>query len=576
MPYDILTGSWTQTPLMEKLIAEKKSGDELQERKHQDWDDNYTLYRNKIKTNRLTLRQPVNNPLKKKTIKTILSRIDDAPEVNWKELSGDEQKELIYQEIWNDNFRTNKLELIDVLDKKNVLLYGISTKKLNIGKSGINVSVLDVYDIVFDPMMNQWDLESARFIIHKNIFKTVREIIADKRYSDEGKEDLKIWLDSAPGITHGQKSKEEWEKKMERLKSMGVDNGQFALFAGGDRIINLTEHYTKIWNEKTQKFEKRVVVYADNTIELLNETLEDLIGVDFWPFVVWSEDPETEDVYPDSIADLVRTPNKVLNIWFSQMFENRTLKNFQMHWFLPNQNYTPQTYTPGPGVMLPAPPGDDINKVIKPVEVSGLEDTLRAIDSLIQIVERGTGASAIEKGQPTKGEQTLGEIKILVGKTMERTIGIAKFYKLSWYELAVKWDKLMEANKPKFLKLHKISKSGKVYPKKIYIGDWVSEAGYEPTVRSSSEQEVEDTKGIQKFLFVLSQFPQNMVLKRVAQKRMLEMLDLTSEELRQVESEEKNPSTPSAPVPQPMEGGQPSGQPDMMSEIQKKMQILNE
>src|SRR3990172_4000750 len=107
----------------------------------------------------------------KETIKTMLSRIDDAPNVEWKELSGDEQKELIYQEIWNDNFKQNKIELVDVIDKKNVLLYGISTKMLNVKKDSIEVSVLDPYDVLYDPLTNVWDIESARYIVRRNIFK---------------------------------------------------------------------------------------------------------------------------------------------------------------------------------------------------------------------------------------------------------------------------------------------------------------------------------------------------------------------------------------------------------------------
>ena len=522
--------------LIEKLKKEKRTGVELQERKHSDWNENYELYRNKVKTNRLTQRQAVNIPIMKETIKTLLSKIDDIPNVDWEELGGDEQKELIFQEIWNSQVVDNKFEIIDIVDKKNVLMYGFSGKKLNISDKGVSLMVLDPYDIIFDPLMNSWDVESARFIIHQNIFKTVREILADDRYSQEGKKKLKIWADSAPGITQSTLSKEEWEKKMERLKAMGIDSGDFPLFAGGDRIVNLTEHHTKVWNK--DKFEKRVVVYADNEIILLDETLEDLMGIDFYPFIVWSEDMETADVYPDSVADLIRTPNKVLNVWFSQLIENRTLKNFQMHWFLPSEGYTPQTYTPGPGVMLPAPAGDDINKVIKPVEISGLDDTLLAIDIITKIVERGTGATAIDKGQSESGQQTLGEIQVLVGKANERITTMAKFYRLNWYETAAKWNKIMHANAPKLIKIYKAGKSGKIYENRILAGDWKSDIGYRAVVNSSSEQEMETTKGIQKFMFILAQFPNNTVLRKIAQKRMLEIVDLTPEELKRVEDAE--------------------------------------
>ncbi|MFA7662682.1 MAG: hypothetical protein WCX88_02080 [Patescibacteria group bacterium] len=568
MPYQKENNTWSTTEKMDCLLSEKKSAIELKKRKLPDWDESYLLYRNKVKINRLTQKQAVNIPLMKETIKTLLSRVDDAPEIDWKELSNDEGKELVYQEVWNDQAKKNKFELIDILDKKNVLLYGFSARKLNITKDGVSVSVLDPYDISFDPLMNAWSLESARFIVITNIFRSVREILADERYTKEGRDEIRIWADSSVGIVQGKANEEELKKKEERLKGMGVESSQFALFAGGDTIVNLTEHYTNIWDEKKKKFVKRVVVYADDKIELLNETLMDLLGVDFWPFVVWSEDPETNDIYPDSVADLVRVPNKVLNVWFSQMIENRTLKNFQMHWYSPIQGYTPQTYTPGPGVMLPAPPGDDINKVIKPVEINGLEDTMLAINAVTSIVERGSGATAIEKGQAEKGNQTLGEIEILVGKASERATAMAKFYKMSWYELAWKWDKIMHANAPKLLKLYKIGKNGKAFPKTVLQKDWKSEAGYEPIVRSSSEQETESTKGIQRFMFILQQFPNNIPLRKIAQKRMLEIVDLSPEELRQVEDGEKEIENQNTQMPEN------NTEPNLLQDVQNKMQQL--
>ena len=558
-------------PYIEKLKAEKRAANELQKRKHVDWDENYELYRNRVKTNRLTQRQPVNIPLMKETIKTLLSKIDDAPTIQFQERGGDETKEIIFQEIWSDSFKENKMELVDILDKKNVLLYGLSTKKLNITNKGVAVSVLDTYDIVFDPMMNTGDIESARFIILQNNFRSVREILADDRYTEKGKETLKMWEDSPAGIVQGEDNRKHWEEKMKRLKDMGVNHSDFPLFAGGDRLINLTEHYTTMWDTKTKKWERRVAVYADDTILLLDEPLMDLIGVDFWPLVTWSEDPETNDIYPDSVADLVRTPNKVLNVWFSQLIENRTLKNFQMHWFLPGQNYTPQTYVPGPGVMLPAPPGDDINKVIKPVEISGLDDTMMAIQALTTIVERGTGATAIDKAQAEKGVQTLGEVEILVGKSMERAIGMAKFYRMAWYELAVKWTALMHANAPKIISLYKTSRTGKVYAKKVYKSDWRSEEGYEPVVSSTSEQEQESLKSLQKFMFLMQQFPNNQALKKIAQRRMLESVDFTPDELKQVQEAEEQPTAPTTPPPE-MRGGAEGD----MGEIEGQMQELTQ
>lgn len=523
---------------MLRLRREKKIALEYQERKYQDWDDNYELYRNKVRTNRLTQRQAVNVPLMKETVKTILSKIDDAPTVDWKEKASDEMKEIIYQQVWDDEYKRNKLDWIDVVDKKNVLLYGISTKMLNVGTDGVDISVLDTYDVSYDPMMNPLDIESARFIIRTNVFRTIKQIMSDDRYSEKGKDALRLWLLTDHAVVQSEMNREQWQKRNERLMSMGVDYSDLDNFAAGDVVVNLTEHYTRSWNEEKKEYEKRVVVYADDWAELMDEPLKDLIGMDEYPFVLWYEDPETADIYPDGIADLVRTPNKVINVWFSQQIENRTLQNFQMHWYDATvQGYKPQTYEPGPGRMLPAP--GDPNKTIKPVSINGLDETMTAIDFVTKIVERGSGAVAIEKGTGESGQQTLGEIEILVGKAMERSVALQKFYRGSWYELAKKWDKMMHANSFKPRKLYKMGRSGKLYEKKVTPKDWRSDAGYEPIVSSSSEQEANSIKNIQKFSFVIAQSPNNTALRKIAQKRQLELLDLSPDELKEIQDFEE-------------------------------------
>src|SRR3990167_5643438 len=529
----------TVSSLMEKLKNEKRTAQEFQERKHKDWDEIYELSRGKVRTNRLTQRQAVNIPLMKETEKTILARIDDEPNVDWKELSGDEMKEIILQTMWDDFRREKNLEAVDIQDKKTCIRYGRPTKKI-VPSGGFypDVYALDIYDVLYDPMMNPVDVQSARFIIHQNIFRSVRECLADKRYTEEGKKYLRAWIDSKQGIIASQNAKEEWEKRNERLKAMGVDSDEFGRFAGGDVMVNLTEHYTKEWNDKKKEFEKCVVVYCNDEIELMKELLVDLIGIDEYPFITWAEDLETNDLWNDSIDDMIRVPNKLVNVWFSQMAENRTLKNFQMHWFdATKQGYQPQTYEPGPGRMLPAP--GNPNETIMPVEVSGLDDTLEAINFLTAVVERGTGATAIEKGVGEQAQQTLGEVNILVGKAMERSTNMAKFYRRGWYDFAKLWLKIMEANSKGTKTLWKTGRSGKLYSKKIYKSDWVSEAGFEPVVRSSSEQEQESVKGIQKFQFLLQMFPGNTALRRIAQKRSLEIVDLAPDELKEVEEAEK-------------------------------------
>lgn len=536
--YDSSVETQASDSLMGKLLRERRTAREFQERRHSEWDENYQLYRNKVFINRLTQRQAVNIPLMKETIKTLLAKIDDPPIIEWKERSGDLEKEVVLQEIWNTEFQEQDFEGIDMLDKKNVLLYGRGFRKLNWSDDTVKIDPLDIYDIVVDPMTSPLSIETARFIIHQNLFKSLREILADERYSSSGKEKLKTHLMTPEGIVQSGKNKEEWEKKMERLKSMGVTSDEFPHFAGGDVIVNLCEHYTNVWDTKKKKNIRTVVVYANDQFELLNEPLVDLIGVDFWPFVTWGEDIETSDIWSDGPADLVRTPNKIVNVWFSQQVENRTLRNFQMHWYDATiQGYQPQTYEPGAGRMLPAP--GNPSQTISPVQIDGLDETFAAIDFITKLVERGTAATAIEKGTPEENDMTLGEVKILVGSAMERTLSMAKFYRRAWKELAMKWYRMMDANDSVKRTLTKMSAKGRVWPKDVFPSDWKSKKGYLAMVRSSSEQDIEKTKGIQRFDFLMQKFPENSALKRIAQKRMLSLVDLNPDEIREIADEEK-------------------------------------
>ncbi len=542
-------------PEISKLIAGKRIARNYQLRRHEEWNDNYELYRNKVRTNRLTQRQAVNIPLMKETIKTLQSKIDEIPSVDFKEKGGDQLKDIIIKEKWENDFRRLNMEAVDLQDKKTVLLYGRGFKKLNFIDGKFGIYAPDIYDIVIDPLVSPIDIETARYIVNQNIFRTLQEILADKRYTKEARAKLDHFYSTKDMIIQSSENAEELKRKQDRLVAMGVNESDLPKFSAGDVIVNLTEHYVNMWDEKAEKFVRYVYVYADDNVILMKEKLSDLIGVEFWPFVTWGEDIETQDFWSDSPADLVRTPNKVLNVWFSQMTENRTLRNFQMHWYdATKQGYVPQTYEPGPGRMLPAP--GNPKDTIMPVEVSGLDDCINQINFVIGLVERGTAATATEKGEIHPQKTTLGEVELAVGKAMERTLTMAKFYRRSWEELANKWYKLQEANASGKEALYKKSSKGNMYALEVGTKDWISKKGYDITVQSSSEQESEKTRGIQRLVYLKSQFPNNPVLNRIVQRRSLELVDLSHEEMKEIEEYEDKMMAQPMPV-QPVQQAAP-------------------
>ena len=177
-------------PLVQRLKTEKTSAYNFQARRHEQWNTNYELYRDRVQTNRLTQRQAVNYPLMKETLLTVLSNIDDAPDILFKILERGEvaaKKEMILNELWDYHYDKGNYEDLDILDKKNVLLAGRSFKKLNFLEREFKLDVLDTFDVLVDPKVKPLDLESARFIIHTHIFKPLREIMASTKYLPEGK-----------------------------------------------------------------------------------------------------------------------------------------------------------------------------------------------------------------------------------------------------------------------------------------------------------------------------------------------------------------------------------------------------
>src|SRR4030042_496903 len=143
---------------------------DFQQRRHSDWKENYELYRDKVITNRLTQRQTVNVPIMKETLMTVLGETDDAPDLFFKERSNDKQKEIYKNAYWEDHVDKDRLDLKDIVDKKQTHLHGRSFKKFNIAFGRITSTVEDPHDILIDRYCDPTDLNTAKSIEHIQIY----------------------------------------------------------------------------------------------------------------------------------------------------------------------------------------------------------------------------------------------------------------------------------------------------------------------------------------------------------------------------------------------------------------------
>ena len=559
-----------QATLITKLNTNKDAAFKFQQRRHSDWNENYTLYRDKVIINRLTQRQSVNIPLIKETLRTILAQTDDAPDLFFEELSNDKQKEIFLNEYFLKNAQDNKLEIKDIVDKKQEYLYGRTFKKLNVVDGAPYVEILDPYDILVDRYADPADLDTAQFIIHQHIFRTLREIENNPLYDQGAIAKLKIFYATEGGLIKSGENAQSLAEKNQRMETMGdVDITNPLL---GEVYVELNEHYIKLWDEAKKKFEIHLVTTCSGagTEILLDKPLEEIIGKtkdDYWqnhyPILSWADDVERSDIWSDGVADIVRTPNKILNAWFSQLVENRTLRNFGMNYYDSTlKGFVPPTFEPKPFGWYPLP--GKPNEVFQKVDIPNLLESLDEMTFLIQLVEKAVGATANEKGVSEKKQITLGEVQIMLGKAMERMSGIAKFYKLSWKEFGEKWVKLVEAQNDNLqsVKLYKKSFKGNYFEKEISSNDWKSEVGYKVKVISSAEQEQETIQVIQKLNAIIAQMPNNSPLLEIYHKKLLDLGGLNADEMREVLDYEKQkqsmPQMPQVPVATPAQASIPA------------------
>lgn len=526
--------------LLEKLKHEKKVALKYQKRRHKPWNEIYELYRNIIRTNRLTQRQAINIPLMKETIKTIGSKINEDTDIRLEDKAGDLDKEIIVNAIWNASAEADSFELLDRVDKKQEQLYGRSHFVLNVDPTKdipVTIGVKDVYELLVDPKTKPWDIDTARYTVETNIYKPLDEVLTSSKYDGEAKGKLKQSYDKKNAAGRTDAYKRQLRDQNERLQSLGIEN--IADLEGYDKIVALDGHITYLWDKQLKEYQRYYVLVANEEIILRADTLLNTIGVDFLPYEGWADDLEITDYWSDGTGDLILVPNKTINTWISQYMENRTLRSFGMNYYDSTvEGFSPTTFQPRPWGWYPLPgkPSD----MFQNVEIPQLDGTLEDIQFIVNLAEKASATGAIDKGAVEDVKRTLGEIEIAVGNAMRRTNDMAVYYEHARKRLVDKWYKMLEANVPegKKLKLYKKSLDGRIQENEVGRDQWVSDKGYSISITNKGQRLAEGIDEVQRLKVVQAEFPNNGALRKAIQKRLIGMVDLTPQEVAEIQEEE--------------------------------------
>jgi len=465
--------------LIGEHLKEKQESYDFKKRRFEQWGENYSLYRDKVDTNRLTQRQAINLPIMRETIQTWVSKIDEPPELNFKargRTNKDKKGELLLDEMWRYYFDKLKLDILDNVDKKIVGLQGRSYKIAGFSKGEFFLDIIDPYDIEISPKVNPLDINTAQYVIRTHIFKPLREILANKKYDASAKQMLREFLSTKEGMIMAASAQDSYTEKMDRLRDLGAQN--FDEYNSSELLIELNESYKMVWDPKTNQYVRHLIIIAADKAILFNKPLKEAIGVDRLPIVSWADDPDFNDIWCDGKGDSVRTINKVVNVYMSQDLENRTYRNFGMYFFnTMNGIFEPKAFDPKPFGMygIPGNPAE----ILQQVRIEPLNDTSQQIQFLKDLIQSSVAQTPTERGEQTKSRTTLGEVQMTLQQSQGRNSASAKHYRRAWQEIGELFYELMKGNSRGTITLYKKGGDGDLHKRDVYPSEWILPDGYE-------------------------------------------------------------------------------------------------
>ena len=545
----------TKSPEMQMLSLNKESGYNYRERRHEPWREINQLYRDDIEVNRLTQRQSVHVPLMKKVVRTLLKDVDDMPVLYFENLDNDKEAEIAQNEHWKHTVDINNMELQDIVDKKQVFLNGRSFDQWQILNGEIKMTIQDPQDILVSRYTDPTDLHSSRFLIHNHIYVPLSEIESNPDYDKGAIKRLKMYYATEQGLIKVADNENMANEKADKLADLGVEDAYSPIL--GETYVELSLHFVYRDNEEAEnesgeveKVDDQIWMYveADDQEILMKKPLEEVIGVTkdhFWrthfPYESWADDIERQDFWTDGVGDIVKTPNKILDAWMSQLVENRTLRNFGMTFYDSTiEGFEPNTFNPVPWGFYGMP--GDPNKITKRVDIPELSESLDEMQFVITMTEDTTGATSTQQGKIEDRQVTLGEVQLALGEAKERVKGMAKFYAPAWKRRGLMYLKMIEAGHAK-LKPFTAYKKGRntqdIFEKTISPKDWMTRSGYGTKVWSQEEKDSFDTNMLQKLDATIRLMPFNDKLIEIYQRKLLEFDGLTPDEINDVMEQER-------------------------------------
>ncbi len=532
-------------PELELLKGNKESGYNYVQPRYDEWTENYDLANGRVKYNRLTQRQTVCLPMMKTGLRTLLKDVDDMPVVEFQNRDNDTEAEVFENEYWKlcGDENHNNFEIKDIIDKKQVFHTGRSFDQWQIVDGWIKQTVINPKNILVSRYTDPSDLNTSRFLIHTHIFVPLAVLEENPDYDKKEVRKLKTFYATEQGLIKAKDNFDMYTTSVQELADLGIEDVQSPIL--GETYVELSLHFIYKKQEDATEEELHLFVEADDMVILMKKPLEEVIGVtkDHWfkthyPYHSWGDDIDNVYFWTQGIADILRPSCIVLNTWYSQLIENRTMRSMGMNYYdattAQDKGFTPQVWEPKAWGWygLPGKPADFIQRV----DIPDLSDTLDEMTFVMTMSEKASGANATTQGAiQEQNKVTLGEVELALGEAKERIKGMSKFYTNVWKQRAMTFLKLIEAGADK-LDAVKIYKKGRntdeLYAREIAPSNWMTESGYKVKVWSQDERNAENDNKIQRINATKTNMPDNPVVDKVFKRRLLEFGDFAPDEIK--------------------------------------------
>jgi hypothetical protein len=405
-------------------------------------------------------------------------------------------------------------------------------------------------------------LHTSKCVIQTGIYRTLTDIEENKEFNAGEVARLKKYLQEQKDGLSDEETFENAQNKADRMATMGVEDAFDPVL--GEAYVELNEVY-RVEMDTNKKINQPVIfryviaVTEDGgTYKLHKLALHELMGktVDnFWfdhfPYTSWGTDPERTDFWSDGVGDILRTPNKIVNSWVAQLVENRTLRNYGMTYYdSSDATFVPQTFQPIPYGFYPVP--GDPNKVMRPVEIPDLSESLDEIQFIIGLAEKATASTSAQGGAIEQRQVTLGEVQLALANAQDRVKAVQQFIDDDWQEFGLLFIKVLEGAGDLLepVTVHKKGRLGKkMYTREISLKDWKTKSGYTCEVRMLEDKQAEDIDNMQKMKVAVADMPNNIPLKEIANHHTLQFAGLTPDEISRVEEFEAQGGSAPAEVP---------------------------